>query len=253
MDKRIEHYKSHQYLFAENYLRRISMSIIKKQTLIEKIKSYNLIPLEVYALNISNQIHLNLDKIEDFLKFTRESNNCYLYYYYTFYNSGEYIIPLDWYSEYSKEIKTEIHQYNQYIESLDFSLPKSLTLFVLQNGTYVGVVLENLWIDDQDISIAEQAIEVIENRFHHEVKKISANKKVKQKEEENELREIIFNDPEFKLCKNQALRYWYLIELLEKENMMKYDYLVQPYGYYKDGKVKWFMDITWDLYKDRNK
>lgn len=229
------------------------MPIIKKQEFLDKIKNYNLIPLEVHTLNISNQIHLNIDKIEDFLKFAMDLNSGYLYYYYTYYHSGEYIISLDWYNEYSKEFKTEIHKYNQHIESLDFSSPKSLTLFVLQNGTYVGVVLENPWIDNQDISVAEEAIEVIEKRFYREVKKIRTDKKDQQKEEENELREIIFNDPEFKLCKNQALRYWYLIELLEKENMMKYDYLVQPYGYYKEGKVKWFMDVTWDLYKDRNK
>jgi 16S rRNA G966 N2-methylase RsmD len=229
------------------------MAIIKKQKLIEKINDYNLIPLEVNALNISNQIHLNIDKIEDFLKFASDWNSGYLYYYYTYYHSGEYIIPLDWYSEYSKEFKIEVRQYNQHIKSLDFASPKSLTLFVLQNGTYVGVVLENPWMDNQGISVAEEAIEVIENKFYREVKKISANKKVQQKEDENELREIIFNDPEFKLCKNQALRYRYLIELLEKENMMKYDYLVQPYGYYKDGKVKWFMDVTWELYKERNK
>ncbi|AGK54484.1 hypothetical protein [Bacillus sp. 1NLA3E] len=178
------------------------MEIIKKQKLIEKINDYNLIPLEVNTLNISNQIHLNIDKIEDFLKFASDWNSGYLYYYYTHYHSGEYIIPLDWYSEYSKEFKTEVRQYNQHIESLDFASPKSLTLFVLQNRTYVGVVLENPWADNQGIIVAEDAIEVIEDKFYREVKKISANKKVQQKEDENELREIIFNDPEFKLCKN---------------------------------------------------
>jgi 16S rRNA G966 N2-methylase RsmD len=229
------------------------MEIIKKQKLIEKINDYNLIPLEVDALNISNQIHLNLDKIEDFLKLASVWNSGYLYYYHTYYHSEAYIVPLDWYSEYSKEFKAEVRQYNQHIESLDFASPKSLTLFVLQNGTYVGVVLENPWMDNQGISVAEEAIEVIENKFYREIKKISANKKIQQKEDENELREIIFNDPEFKLCKNQALRYWYLVELLKKDNMQKYDYLVQPYGYYKEGKVKWFMDVTWELYKERNK
>lgn len=66
----------------------------------------------------------------------------------------------------------------------------------------MGVVLENPWADNQGIIVAEDAIEVIEDKFYREVKKISANKKVQQKEDENELREIIFNDPEFKLCKN---------------------------------------------------
>ncbi|MBV7508977.1 hypothetical protein KW850_27625 [Bacillus sp. sid0103] len=229
------------------------MAIIKKQQLIEKINDYNLLPLEVSVLKISNQIHLKLDEIEEFLKFASDSNLKYVYYFYTYYHSGEYIIPSDWYSEYSKEFKAVVRQHNQQIKSLDFDSPQRLTLFILQNGTFVGVELNNFWIENQGISVAEEIIEVFENKFYREVKKISANKKVQQKDDENELREIIFNDPEFKLCKNQALRYRYLIELLEKENMMKYDYLVQPYGYHKDGKVKWFMDKTWELFKERKK
>jgi hypothetical protein len=65
------------------------------------------------------------------------------------------------------------------------------------------------------------------------------------------LREIIFNDPGFKFCKNQELRFWYLAELLEKENMKKYDYLIQPPGIPLMGKIKMFMDRTWVLFKKR--
>jgi hypothetical protein len=229
------------------------MSIMKSQHLKKKISNYNLIPLEVSFLNISNQIHLNLDVIEDFLKFASDTDCKYIYYYYTYYNIANYIIPADSYNEYSGEFKTEVRKHNQHIKTLNFDSPKRLTLFVLQNGTYVGVVLDNPWIDNQDISVAEEAVELIENKFYREIKKNDVAKRKQYKEDENKLREIIFDDPEFKLCKNQALRYWYLVELLEKENMMKYDYLVQPYGYHKDGKVKWFMDVTWELYKKRNK
>ncbi|MCM3725089.1 hypothetical protein M3226_05175 [Neobacillus cucumis] len=229
------------------------MSIMKNDHLKKKIINYNIIPLEVSSLSISDKIHLNIDAIEDFLKFASDTDCKYVYYYYTYYNLENYIIPADYYNEYSGDFKTEVRKHNQHIKTLNFDSPKSLTLFVLQNGTYVGVVLDDPWIDNQGISVAVEAIEEIEHKFYREVKKISDNKKVQQKENENELREIIFNDPEFKLCKNQALRYSYLIELLQKEDMMKYDYLVQPYGYHKDGNVKWFMDITWELFKERER
>lgn len=230
------------------------MSIISSEHLKEKISDYKLIPLAVSVLKISNRIHLDIDDIEDFLKFASGSNFEYVYYYYTYYNSEEYIIPIDWYSEHSKEFKTVVRQHNRHIESLDFDSPKSLTLFILQNGTFVGVELDNPWIENQGIRVAEGTIEVIENEFYREVKKISASKKQQQKDDENKLREIIFNDPEFRRnCKNQDLRYWYLVELLEKENMMKYKYLVQPYGISSNGKIKMFMDKTWILYKERKK
>ncbi|MFB5197607.1 hypothetical protein ACE198_22310 [Neobacillus sp. KR4-4] len=229
------------------------MSIMKSEHLKKKISNYNLIPLEISSLSISDKIHLNIDVIEDFLKFASDTECKYVYYYYTYYNFENYIIPADYYNEYSGDFKAEVRKYNQNIKKLNFDSPMSLTLFVLQNGTYVGIKLHDLWIENQGISVADVAIEEIEHKFYREIKKISADKKVQRKEDVNELREIIFNDPEFKLCKNQALSYGYLLELLQKEDMMKYDYLVQPYGYYKDGNVKWFMDVTWELFRERER
>lgn len=229
------------------------MSIMKSEYLNKKISNYNIIPLEVSALKISNQLYLNIDNIEDFLKYASDSNFKYVYYHYTYYSSEEYIIPTDWYSEYSTEFKTEVRAHNQHIKSLDFSSPKSLTLFILQNGTFVGVELNNPWIENQRIHTAEDTIEFMENKFYREVTKISANKKEQQKEDETQLREIIFKDPEFKICKNQELRYWYLVELLEKDNMKKYDYLIQPPGIPHMGKIKMFMDKVWILYKEQKK
>ncbi|AKG03382.1 hypothetical protein AAV35_000335 [Salimicrobium jeotgali] len=229
------------------------MSIITSKHLKEKIINYNLIPLKVSLLKISNQIYIDLDNVEDFLNFASGSNLEYIYYYYTYYNSEEYIIPNDWYSEYSKEFKTEVIQHNRYIESLDFDSPRNLTLFTLQNGTFVGIELGNQWIENQGICVAEEAIEIIENEFYREVKKVNDSKKIQQKNDENNLREIIFKDTEFRFCKNQELRYWYLVELLEKENMVKYKYLVEPYGIPNNGRIKIFMDKTWELYKERKK
>lgn len=126
-------------------------------------------------------------------------------------------------------------------------------MFVLQNGTLVGVELYHPWIEDQGIQTAEDTMELMENKFYREVTKISTNKKEQQKEDETQLREIIFNDPEFKFCKNQELRYWYLVELLEKESMKKYEHLVQPPGIPHMGKIKMFMDKTWILFKETKK
>ena len=224
------------------------MEIITIEHLKKKIKNYNLIPLEASVLKISDQVYLAMDNIDEFLKFASDSKFEFVYYYYTYYNSEEYIIPQDWYSDYSKEFKTVVFQYNQQIESSNFGSPRSLTLFVLQNGTFVGVELYNPWIEDQGIMVAEEAIEVIDENFH-EVKKTKEQKK----EDEDKLRTIIFNDPEFRYCKNQELRYWYLVELLERQDMNQFKYLVEPYGIPHRGKVKMFMDKTWELYKEQKK
>jgi hypothetical protein len=231
------------------------MTIINKEQLIEKAREYKLIPVEVKVLKVASQIYLGIEETEEFLKFARDSNIGYIYYYYTYYNLGNYIIPEDEYRDYyEKEVKNEVRRYNKQIESLDFDSPKSLTLFVLQNGTLVGIELNYPWIENEGIEIAEYASEEIEGAFHFEMKKAKDKKKDKQKEDENKLREIIFNDSEFAMySKNQDLRYWYLVELLEKEDMKQFKYLVHPYGISVNGKVKRFMDITMILYKDWNK
>ncbi|GGD02293.1 hypothetical protein [Pontibacillus salipaludis] len=229
------------------------MSIIENRHLKKIISNYNITPLEVSALEISNQLFLNLDKIEDFLIYASDLNSKYCYYHYSYYIFDDYTIPKEWYSEYSKEFRTEVLLHNQYIKSLDFSSPKNLKLFILQNGTFVGIELTNPWIEEQGILPAEEAIDFIEKKFCCEVKEIKKNKKEQQKEDEDQLREIIFNDPDFRQCKNQELRYWYLVELLEKEDMKKYSYLIQPPGIPHMGKIKMFMDKTWGLFKERKK
>ena len=40
------------------------------------------------------------------------------------------------------------------------------------------------------------------------------------------------------------------VELLEKEDMKKYDYLLQSPGIPHTGKIKMFMDETWRLFKE---
>jgi hypothetical protein len=231
------------------------MAIIKREKLIEKTNLNKLIPLEVKVLKVENQIYLDIEEIEEFLKFARDSNFVYVYYYYTYYNLESYLIPIDSYSdEYEKKLKTEVRRYNKQLESLDFRTPKSVTLFVLNSSTLVGIELNDPWIDKKGFSKVEYAVEEIENEFNFEVKRAKTIRNANQKEDENQLREIIFNDTEFIIhSKNQDLRYWFLVELLEREEMKKFRYLVHPYGIPVNGKVKAFMDITNILYKEWKK
>jgi hypothetical protein len=231
------------------------MEIVRKEELIKKVSEYKLTPIEIKVLKVADQIFLGIEELEEFLKFANTYRSEYIYYYYTYYNSGKYIIPEEEYSdEYEKQLKTEIRQYNKQIMKLDFGSPKSLTLFVLQNGTFVGIELYFPWLDIKGIEEAEYASDEIESKFHFEVKKARTKKKDQKKEDENKLREIILNDPEFALhSKNQDLRYWYLADVLDTEGMEQFRYLVTPYGIPHTGKAKVFMDITYELYKKRNK
>jgi hypothetical protein len=227
--------------------------ILVKKYLEIKIRKYNLIPLEVSSLNLTNKIFLDINEINEFLELAIDSKCYSIFYHYNYYNPEEYIIPLEWYSEYSNDFKNEVFRYNTHIKSLDFACPNRLTLFILQHGTLVGIELQNCWLENDGIKEAEEYIELLEEKFYREVEKINTDREKQHKHDENELREIIFNDSEFSYCKNQHLRYYYLIDLLEKEDMQKYKYLLHPFGAPHIGKVKMFMDKTWMLYKEYKK
>ncbi|WP_411953791.1 hypothetical protein ACKXGF_11145 [Alkalibacillus sp. S2W] len=218
------------------------MTIIKNEELVKRIINNNLAPIKVSDIKMSNQVYLDFDGIEGFINYANEASFKSVYYYYTYYNIEDYKIPFEWYNEYSKEFKNEVQLHNQYIESFDFDSPKSLTLFVLENGIFIGVHLIEPWLEKQSIRTADDTIEMIDGKFN-EIKS-------QRQDDENKLRNIVINHPEFRYCKNQEIRYWFLVNLLKNEDMEKYRYLVEPYGIPHNGNIKMFMDKTWSLFKE---
>jgi len=229
------------------------VKLIKKNSLKDTIIGYGLIPLETIKYEFVNKVYIGIG-VEEFLEFAVKSKFEYIYYYYTYYSIEDYIIPYELYSEYSKEFRKEVQLYNNAIKAFDFETPKSLTLFSIQSGTFVGIILKDLWLEDDGYSEATYAMDEFEDKFHHEVKVRTAIDREKQRKDEEELIQIIFNDPKFAYnCKNQDLRYHYLIDLLERDGMSKYQYLVEPFGIAVSGNAKMFMDRVWQSYKEQKK
>lgn len=228
--------------------------IIRNENLINKINKYELIPLEIELENISSRVHLNMFTVDGFLNFAREANSKHVYYNYTYYKLEDYLIPQDWYDNQVREVQIAVRDHNKLVKSLDFSMPTSLLLFILQGGTLIGLKLQCVWLEDKGIEKAEDTIEAIEDKYYREVKQVKKLKKANKIEDEKKLREMIYRDPEFKYCRNQESRYYYLVDLLEdnQDIMEEYGYLFDPFGAPHTGKVKMFMDKTWMLYKDRN-
>jgi hypothetical protein len=229
------------------------MRIIKENKLIEKINSYNLSFCEVKSFNLSNSIHLKLSDVEAFLKFVKDNDFKVIYYLYKYYKSEDYFIPFDWYSEETKDFKIDVEKHNAQVKEINFNLPKSLSLFTLHHGVFSGVEFADFWMENNEkLSVADDAIETIENKFYGEEDKFKKTNREDRKRDEKELREIIINDPEFKYCKNQDIRYWYLADLLEAKEMNKYKYLFKPhFGIAQSGKAKVFMDKTWMIYNEK--
>jgi hypothetical protein len=229
------------------------LEILKPEELIKKAKEYNLIPIEVKSVDTTNKVILNVQGIESFLEMANSLGSEYIYYLYSYYDKASFIVPEEEY-KYEEKLQEEINRYNIKIESIDFNVPYRLILFIIQNGTFIGIELFHYWIEEMGLETAELVMDTLESEFNSEVKSAKSKNREQRREDEERLREIILNDPDFPMqSKNQDLRYWYLADLLDQEVMKPFRYLVEPFGIPHTGKAKVFMDITFMLYKEKMK
>lgn len=227
------------------------LMIILEDDLIISSKKFNLIPLKLDRMINKNCIYISFDNIIVFFEYASFKNVGEIIYHYEYYDIEEYIIPKDWFSAYPESFKTLVREHNDLINNQNFSDPRNLKIFILVDGTLIGCNIDNNWMSINDILPAEETFEKIEDHFSKDVSKIKKFAKQQKENDQFELMEIMFKDPEFKYCKNQHLRYQYLADLLEKENMDKYQYLVDPFGAPHIGNAKNLLDKAWMIFKEK--
>lgn len=213
----------------------------RKDELNKIAESHNLTALEVRDIKIYNRINLEFNNIDSFIEFVVNSGFNRIFYSYSYYTKEEYLIPKDYYDAYPKDFVDVVNEHNEMLKKQDFSIPYSLTVFVLESGVQIGIVLEDYWLESLK---ADEQIEKIEGHFW---------KEVQQYKQENlkKFKEYILNDPEFEKKKNQEARYWYFNEIIEMEEFKSLLPVFSPIGIYHTGKVKMFMDEMWQKLKDK--
>ena len=216
--------------------------IIDTELLNQKLKKQSFIPVQLKEIHNQKKLILEND-LESFFDLVKSFNQEHVFYKYGFYNQEDYFIPNYHFEEFPKEYQDAITNHNSELDQFDFNTPKQLEIFIIKDGVLIGIQFNNYFLEENNIPSAEDKTYEINYRFQF---KDNSEKKDKEKE----LREIIFKDPEFKYCKNQESRYWYLLELLEQDGMEEYRYLAEDPGVYFNGKVKMFMDKTWTIYKE---
>lgn len=228
--------------------------IEKQKTLEKKIEENNLLAVNVNSLVLSNKVIVAISNIDDFLKFIINLDSKYVYYKYKYYDINEYLIPLDYFSEYLNDFRKAVNSHNQYLKSIDFEQPNELIIFTLINGTCLGTRFTHDWLAEQEIYEKDEQIEIIESNFQNEVNEIKEKSKMQKIEDTNFLRDYILSDENFKYLKNQRLREIYLVELLENDDFKKFNYLFfGSYNRLDRDWIKLFMDRTWMTYQSNQK
>lgn len=227
------------------------MALLLKQELENLISQNGFIPISVLYFDISKTIIIEDSSISNFLTLSREYSEKNIFYYYDYFEIEDYLIAEEQYESNIPQLKSAVRKHNQKILGLDFSRPSNLYVFILINGTFLAVLINDDWISELEIFESEFQADIIETDFKEKNAAIIIQNQKEKEILKNELKERLFKEEMFKFQKNQDLRYRYLIDLINnREEYAKFKELLQPYGISRIGNVKLFMDETWQVYQE---
>ena len=228
--------------------------ITNREKLIKIINDNGFYGIETESNSDIKLILIKSGKIDDIIKFAKESNINTIFFEYYYYDKDYFKIELEKYEEeYPEEIinimKNDIIEYNNKIDKIDFETPIRLLIYCLYNGYSVAIEQKNEWGEGYKESIVSGE-EQMENFFQKYQDKLEnyINEKEKQKEVELEkLKEIIFDDEQFQRSTNKELRYAYINTFLKKNPQY-----FQLFGEHGIGAYRW-IETIWREYKDMKK
>lgn len=229
---------------------------MEKNKMINRIKSKNLIPIELENEDFIGIKTLKSNSIDELLEIGKDSGSKRVYFGYMTYDPSRFKLKYnpDTFSEKGCE---KIELYNSHVETFDFTKPYKITVFIEIDSILLGIRIIDDWIQMKDLSDPDTILKAIEeedeDNYHREFFDEQRKNRVSNKDNLEELLEIILSDPEFANKKNQQIRYWYFMEVMERNHMKKYIELLIPYGAPHIGNVKMFMDNAWRIYKERLK
>lgn len=239
-------------IFKKN---KIKSEIVSRETLEKMIKDNGFYGLEVensFEDDVINKITMKSQNINDIFKFAKENDIHTIFYGYYYYDKEFYTIDLKNLEEkYDKEVvdmmKRDVIEYNKKVNSIDFEKPIILVVYCIYNGCSITVELYDEWIEKEDILAGHEKMDLI---FEQNQEKLESyiDKKAKQRDIELEnLKQIIFQDEQFKKSTNKNLRTDYIYKFLEKNP--NYSELFNYENGVRFNAYKW-IDIIWREYKD---
>jgi len=227
------------------------------EEIISNIESRNLIAVEL--LDIENTVIklLKNNSMDDFLNFVGEYGCKRIYFGYISYDVRKFKISIAPYDALSSKGCNKVEIYNSFIDSLDFTKPYKLIIFASIDSILIGVEEVDDWIQDEDVVDPHELLKVVkeddEDDYDEELMERRKEYNDLIKDDKTKLIDTILDDPDFRLIKTQETRYWYLLELIGKPEMKEYREFLKPYGAYRFGNVKMFMDEVNMKYKEREK
>lgn len=221
---------------------------LKDQT---KIMGFSLVNAKV-------EIDMEINKIEipdlkEFLDFNVHVENKLLFYEYDYSSRESYTIPDEYHDKYDElvqnEITRKINDYNATVEKIDFDKPSALSMYYIKDGFlfFNQTIREEIYtLSYSDDMVKSIVAEVSENLSDEKHEQIQHKRQEKIDEQIQQLKEIIFADPNFKTATNSSLRMTYYRKFFNDNP--EYKELIRHSQYLH---MKSFIEIIWKEFKEK--
>ncbi|MCB4848558.1 hypothetical protein LHW04_26220 [Bacillus tropicus] len=221
---------------------------LKNQT---KIMGFSLVNAKVEIDMEFNKIEI--PNLKDFLDFNVHVENKLLFYEYDYSSKEAYTIPDEYHHNYDElvqnEITRKINDYNATVEKIDFDKPSALSMYYIKDGFlfFNQTIREEIY----SLSYSEDMVkfivaEVSENLSDEKYEQIQHKRQEKIDEQIQQLKEIIFADPNFKTATNSVLRMTYYRKFFNDHP--EYAELIRHSQYLH---IKSFIEIIWKEFKEK--
>lgn len=218
--------------------------IILKNDLVVEIEKLGIIPIPFSEARIMEEIVIDATDVQGFINLMADLKCSHIFYNFKYYDKQDYIIPLEYYSDYPVNFKNLVEENNKAVRNLNFDRACHLSLHCFNSSATLSYYVSDEWLSELGHDGMDDKMDKLESSFFAVSKEIKSKEKEIKKSLLNDLRALILDDDTFKLKKNKASRFIYLRNLLEEDNLRKYSELFNN----KDD-IDVFLDETWILLK----
>ena len=151
-----------------------------------------------------------------------------------------------------KIAKTDIEEYENKIQSLDFNQPAILNLFCLHNGIAISIQINDSWLDD--LLPAREFLIQLKKKYENDLNNLKSYREKERESILEELRAILLSNSDFSLCTNQNLRREFMRKFLSREENERYmQAFVDNDGYLNSYEFSNFADLAYAVLRQSKK
>ncbi|AEB63145.1 hypothetical protein [Bacillus amyloliquefaciens] len=151
---------------------------------------------------------------EGFLDFHKHVDNRLLFYTYDYEEKEDYYIPEEYHtwfedSEIQRLLSGKINEYNKKLDDINFDQPSELIMFYVKDGFvfYNTTIREEIFELSDGDTVGYSLVEEVGDAIPEEkIMEIREKQKKALDQKTQEIKDNIFNDPEFKNATNANLR-----------------------------------------------